>query len=570
MNKFILFLTIVFTFFCTTESSVCLSSETFMVSPYCHKYFNNKSINLPSNLWPVIGITTFSIDQAVKKILFLPETCREAMTPFICASGYNECFNNLDDENEPIARPPCRSVCENVHQKCGDYFEENGIDLPDCFSINNNTGLETYPERGYQLNSDTFVPCFDVDLSLPAPEFPYDCPYPFLTTNDGCQFRCPAPVTDDEDAQKIFENFYLWSRRTSYILIYVLGLLFLILQFTTYQTWISFEKIFPINLHCFIMISSVWNLIGMESSSFPVCHSDTETANKHDSGCVAQAFFISTFAGIACMYFFMTLKVMYEVGFGGLRKRKLPKWLIYFGVILGLLCQFFPAILIVVTGSYEVLALACITDYETTLWGMKHFTFWLINGPATVFVFLGFVFSLITVWMVMKTTITTMIQMNQFNFDSIVAMFHSSSDQFKRRRRLVIFIIVFGFIITLAQISTLTGVNSKEYGEGAQEWVICVITNFINSKSFDTMHLEQPDCEWDPKPNIFLVAYGVFSPTLFEFVYIIILWAALNESLHDKFGSSISEVFTNAVSTTSKKMSDSLSTRTQSQTTESN
>lgn len=559
-----IFLIVVILYISDVGCSICIPSEEFMVSLFCNNYYHNRLVILPSNLWPVIGIITFNIDQAIKQTLFLPEICREALTPFICVSGYNECFNETD-----VPRPPCRSVCENVHQKCERYFEENNIELPDCLAINNETGLEIYPEKGINFtNAELFVPCFEVDLSVEAPKFTYDCPYPFVTTNDGCLFRCPAPITDDRESQKFFENFYLWSRRLPYLIIYVLGLSFLILQIATYETWISTEKMFPFNLHCYILISSVWNLFGMESNSYPICDSETEQADKDDPGCVAQAFFISTFAGIACLYFFMTLKVMIEVGFGGLRKRKLPKWIIFFGVFLGFICEFLPAIVIVSTGSYEVSALACITDYETNLWGLKHFTFWLINGPATIFVFLGFLFSMITVFMVIRTTISSMRQMNQFDLHSIFALFHSPTQNFKQRKRLVIFIIVFGAIITLAQISTLTGVNSKEYGDGAQKWVICVITNFINSKSFATRNLPQPQCEWDPKPNIFLVAYGVFSPTLFEFVYIIILWSALNQSLHDKYGSSISEIVTSTVTSTitstSKKLSQSFSSQSQS------
>lgn len=527
---------------------ICKSSDDFMVSPYCSVYYQNKSVNLQSDLWPVIGITTFKIDEAIKKTLFLPEICREAMTPFICASGYNECTDETD-----IPRPPCRSICKNVHDKCSEYFEANNIELPDCYERSNVTGLELYPVKGYTINitsasftqTETFVPCFDVDLTQPAPVFPYDCPFPFVTTNDGCEFQCPAPVTDDPDLQEIFENFYLWSRRTSYITIYVLGILFFILQLSTHQIWFSISKIFALNLHFYILIASVWNLFGMESSSFPVCHSKIEVADIEDSGCVAQAFYISTFAGIACMYFFMTLKVMYEVGYGGLARKQLPKWIVYFGLFLGFLCQFFPAILIVTTHSYQASALACITDYEITLWGMPHFPFWIINGAASFFVFMGFLFSLITVYRVLKITFSSQILMNEFNLKSIWKLLNSQDQQHKQKRRLVIFIIVFGAIIQLAQSSTLTGVRSEEFGKGAQKWVICVITNFINSKSFDTKYLPQPQCIWDPKPNLFLVAYGVFSPTLFEFVYIIILWGALKDSLKKTF----------------KKLSASLSTR---------
>lgn len=518
------------------SNAKCLNSSDIVSPVYCQDIIGDMSIYISDGPeFYIGGLTGFNIDQATHQALFLPKECRKALIPFICGSGYHECFTTYSKELQStvsLPKPLCKSVCENVATHCAEVFEANGQPLPDCSNLTNSDSEITIP----LTNENIKVSCFTVTTDEPAPDFIYDCPWPFLTTTEGCIFRCPSPITDDRDESDSFESGLLWTRRLFYFPVYVFGLAFFITQIVCYSYWFQDSRVLVFVLKAFLVFTNVWNLIGLRSNSDPVCRSQVEPSEIEDSGCVAQVFFISSFAGIGWIFFWMATKYLYEFYYS-LYKRKFPRWFIYTIIFIGVCLEIVPPIIILSTESYAVSALTCGVDYNAHLGEFDHFYFWLINGPETVTVYLGFIVVILLVIFTIKTTVAVLHLNNRQKLNRLM-----------KRGPFISFLTIFGTVITIAQYTTLTAVHTNDYAEGAEEWATCLITNMVNGLFFETMNLPQPECSWDPHPVIWEVVYGIFSPAFFDIVLMALFAKSLiagikfrvNKTLSSKWNSQTS------------------------------
>lgn len=525
----------------TTTESKCINSSLIVAPVHCKEIIGDREIFIQDGPeFFISSLTGFNIDQATHKSLFLPKECRKALIPFICGSGYQECYTTFSDDLQSevtLAKPLCRSVCENVADHCAEIFEANGQLLPNCSLLNNRGSYVTIP-----LTTETkFVECFSVDTTVPAPDFIYDCPWPFLTTNDGCIFRCPAPITDDRDESDRFESTMLWTRRLFYFPVYVVGLIFFGIQIWCFQYWSQHPRLLVFVLKGFLVWTNVWNLIGMRSISDPICNSQTEIADIKNSDCIAQTFFISSFAGIGWTFFWIATKYLYEFYYA-IYKKKWPMWFLYCLITIGILMETVFPIIILTTESYSVAAVTCGVDFNAKLGEFKHFYFWMLNGPETVDVYLGFIVVLGLVAFTIKTC-----------FD----VYHlTTKDKWKRllkRTPFITFLILFGVVIAIAQYTTLSALETNEIAKSAEEWATCLIVNMINGIFFDTKDLPQPTCSWDDKIEIWVVVYGILSPAFFDIVLMVLFAKSLYAGIQLKIRGRISSKWNSQTSTPSQQ-----------------
>lgn len=529
--------------FCSFTDSKCVNSSQIVQPEFCQNIVGNRSIYISDGPeFFISGLTGFNIDQATHQSLFLPPECRKALIPFICGSGYQECHTVESKELQSIVtipKPLCKSVCKNVEEHCAEVFEANGQPLPDCSNLNNNSTSVVIALTNEKIN----IPCFTVDTDEPAPDFIYDCPWPFITTTDGCVFRCPAPLTDDRDEEESFENGLLWTRRLFYFPVYICGVIFFVTQLICYTYWFEHSRILVLVLKGFLVFTNVWNLIGMRSNSDPVCRSRIEQAEIDDPACVAQAFFISSFAGIGWIFFWIATKYLYEFYYS-LYKRKFRPWMVYTIIVIGILLELIPPIVILSTKSYVVLALTCSVDYYASVGEFDHFYFWLLNGPETVTVYLG----LIVVFLLVAFTIK-----------STVAVLHLNNQQKLRRLMkrgpFITFIILFGGVIAVAQYTTLKTVETDKIAKGAEEWAICLITNMVNGLFFATRNIDQPECFWENKLPLWEATYGIMSPALFDIVLMALFAKSLIAGLKLRINKTLSSRWNSQTSTSSSDQS---------------
>eukprot|EP01096_Ripella_sp_DP13-Kostka_P000269 TRINITY_DN10339_c0_g1_i2.p1 TRINITY_DN10339_c0_g1~~TRINITY_DN10339_c0_g1_i2.p1 ORF type:complete len:528 (+),score=164.52 TRINITY_DN10339_c0_g1_i2:105-1688(+) len=81
--------------------------------------------------------------------------CSDAAMRFICAEAFRRC-TNLTVAAPPAPRlaipgPTCRSTCETFQLKCADTIKLLAINLTDCESVSNSSGLPNYPVTGWRL-----------------------------------------------------------------------------------------------------------------------------------------------------------------------------------------------------------------------------------------------------------------------------------------------------------------------------------------------------------------------------------------------------------------------------------
>lgn len=511
----------------------CLSVNESIVDDICLNYLStdDQIFFTDGPQFAILGFIGFNIRKATHKAHFIPSPeCKEALMPFICASGFNRCHKI--DESLTINRDPCRSMCEDVLDACSDIFDLDPSSAPNCTSINNQTGLDNFPIHGNNKSIidpsngqrvNRFVPCFALNNHKPVPDFPFDCPWPFKTSKDGCVFMCPAPVTDDKDRNERFQEFYLWSRRFVHVPIYIMGVAFLVMLIIARKSWFHPSKLLVSFLHILLLFTNIWNLVGLESNLDPVCHSDHEPADIDDVDCRFQAFFISGFAGIGFTWFCIMGKALYESRFGA---PKLSKWVVYLIVAIGTLLQLIPPIIILATESYAALAVTCSVDYFADLGEFKHFYFWSINGPESFFVFTGFILLIV---FVVRTA-------------QVFLKNAPSTKQKRNHLRMLFFCFTFGCVIVASQVTTLDAVNSEKYGKSAEKWAVCIINKFID-ELFPSDALTDPtkiQCSWKESPDVESIEYGVISGAIFDLVLMAWFFDKVYDSIKNPHGSSTS------------------------------
>jgi hypothetical protein len=122
-----------------------------------------------SNFFPVKSLLQYSATSSTLQATFVESTCEQKLLPYICGSAFTRC----DDKTAPgqvLARPLCRSVCEDVVEACSDFFQEENLALPNCSQV-----VESSANVKLSNGDEVEVKCFTVDSDLPAPKFPFEC-----------------------------------------------------------------------------------------------------------------------------------------------------------------------------------------------------------------------------------------------------------------------------------------------------------------------------------------------------------------------------------------------------------
>jgi len=220
----------------------------------------------------------------------LPLSCREIFTAFACAGFYPPCFYIPLSPDLPwpsvigLPRPPCRSLCLEVIEKCGSSFSPS--QLPNCSSIDPSTHQPTFPQHSIiiSVNGENITSfCFNYSDTLPRAPNPFLCPPPLVFAEDQdphCVLFCP---------NQLIPTWVNTTRRIFLLSLGCIGQVFLLIVILTHLTRAKHRQ-YPTSTVSFMAISvfflNLSNIIGAGSFPTSICYDSSHPKDYHDPLCL--------------------------------------------------------------------------------------------------------------------------------------------------------------------------------------------------------------------------------------------------------------------------------------------
>eukprot|EP01113_Clastostelium_recurvatum_P046064 TRINITY_DN8018_c0_g1_i1.p1 TRINITY_DN8018_c0_g1~~TRINITY_DN8018_c0_g1_i1.p1 ORF type:complete len:666 (-),score=128.48 TRINITY_DN8018_c0_g1_i1:39-2036(-) len=501
------------------------SCEPFQGSPLtsyvCDEFVMQGSI-APPNVFVPTNKTQQDLDaQAAHLLLQLniaPRSCAIAGYELLCRTVFRVC---------PSIVPacPCKSLCLNVLDKCGDSthaLQDLGVNvtLIDCDMLDpNNPGQALWPSNFTQYNIrfgnnnvTISVPCNDTTLAQPSYAGPDVCPWPLKLVdktmagwNDNeppCAVGCPDPMfTIDEWNQ--LQHISTVESAVSLVILTYLAVSYLIIP-----SYRNFPVNLNINLIVVAYIVAVGMLIGAHNPQKLLCKNDTEVNTQSTNAacglCGLQGTLIVLGLMSGLLWWTMIVFNLYMMVVRGYQRKALRPFVKYYYLISygggGLIC-------VIALASQNIAAVPpfifCYVTFAANGW----YQYGLIYIPLGIGLLVGMT-CLVFVFYKMHLVFRAAPEMHRGSFRSSGAITNNgdpSSPPIKQNTRtripryylrivilllacLIEFIFIYAFRFYVQE--------QKEYiQQGEKDWVACSLNMYLAGNEANAMQICGPHPE---------------------------------------------------------------------------